>query len=116
MPPATYEQLIHQEDRLADLRAFLQRLRSVDSDVDSEFHSIFYRGQLLLELPDQVIADALRVSRPTVNRWASGKSLPHRALRPAILRWLESQVTERAKWLSDQLAAAASGRRMAALA
>ena len=41
------------------------------------------------------LADELGVSRPTVRRWASGKNLPHRAMRPALVRALLELVTKK---------------------
>lgn len=43
------------------------------------------------ELGAGAMAQALRVSRPSVERWARGKNLPHEALRPAVMKWLASR-------------------------
>jgi hypothetical protein len=36
------------------------------------------------------IASLLRVSKPTVMRWAGGRNLPHAALRPALQKALST--------------------------
>ena len=66
---------------------------------DAEFQRIFRASQLLLELPDQKIADALGVSRPTVNRWVRGKNLPHAGMRKPITRWIDQQLSQKLKLL-----------------
>ncbi len=48
------------------------------------------KGIINTNMTHQEIADALLVSRSTINRWATGKNLPHRAMRKPILEWLAS--------------------------
>jgi hypothetical protein len=35
------------------------------------------------------IAELLRVSKPTVMRWAGGQNLPHDAVRPSVVKALQ---------------------------
>jgi len=44
------------------------------------------------ELGVAVVADGLSVSKPTVERWASGRSSPHPLMRPIIMKWIASKV------------------------
>lgn len=41
------------------------------------------------------LADALRVSVPTVGRWAVGKNLPHAGMRPAIAEYIGSAAAQK---------------------
>ena len=65
--------------------------------VDPEFQRILREAQALLEMSDQEIADALSVSRSTVNRWVNGKNLPYNAMRKPILTWIEEQLSVKIK-------------------
>ena len=38
------------------------------------------------------LADELAVSLPTMQRWAEGKNLPHRAMCPSIIEHLKNRV------------------------
>jgi hypothetical protein len=42
------------------------------------------------KMPDNELADALSVSKPTITRWKAGKNLPHDAMRLPVLKFLES--------------------------
>ena len=44
----------------------------------------------------QRLADDCHIALSTVNRWAKGKNLPHAALRPAIIAYIESQSPRKA--------------------
>jgi len=83
--------------RLDSLQEFKKTVLSADLDSSTAFQSLLNRAQALLEMNDQEIGDALRVSRPTVNRWMRGKSLPHRALRKPIAEWVLRQLTLKIK-------------------
>ena len=49
----------------------------------------------LQNTPNEVceLADELSVSLPTVQRWAEGKNLPHRAMCPPIIEHLENRAS-----------------------
>lgn len=53
---------------------------------DQEFRVALIQGAD--GLGNNVVADHLSVSHPTVQRWKVGKNLPHNALRPVILNAL----------------------------
>jgi len=38
------------------------------------------------------VADGLSVSKPTVERWCSGRNSPHPVMRPVIMKWIASKV------------------------
>lgn len=98
------------EPREATLRAFLANLKSLDVAHDKDFQSALANAQRLLELSDGAMADALLVSRPTVNRWVRGRNLPHRALRRPVISWIETQLTQRIKTLDTQATRSGGGR------
>lgn len=83
--------------RLNSLREFKEAVLSSDLDSSIAFKSLLNQAQVLLEMNDQEIGDSLRVSRPTVNRWMRGKSLPHRALRKPIAEWVLQQLAIKIK-------------------
>src|SRR5687768_8926280 len=83
------------ESRVTDLKDFSNRLEKANLEDDPTFQRILFEAQGLLELTDASIAEALRVSRPTVSRWIRGKNLPHRALRPSVVRWVIDEVEQR---------------------
>ena len=84
-------------ERAELLRRFQAEIRGLDLKDDSAFQFVLREAQGLLELSDQEIADALSVSRPTVNRWIHGKNLPYHAMRKPILSWIGEQLTARIK-------------------
>jgi DNA-binding transcriptional regulator YiaG len=86
-------------ERADSLKQFSAEAHSVDLKVDAEFHRILREAQALLETSDQEIADALSVSRPTVNRWMNGKNLPYNAMRKPILTWIGEQLSVKIKRL-----------------
>lgn len=45
-----------------------------------------------LEMSLEQFADEIRVSRPTVERWSRGTSLPHPAMRHVIIHVLRKKV------------------------
>jgi hypothetical protein len=92
--------------RLDSLREFKKAVLSADPESSTAFRSMLNQAQALLEMNDQEIGDSLRVSRPTVNRWMRGKSLPQRALRKPIAEWVLQQLTLKIKRLEAMLAPA----------
>ena len=80
------------KQRAEVLRRLLAEIGNLDSKSDAEFQRVFREAQALLEMSDQEIADALSVSRPSVNRWTNGRNLPHNAMRKYILKWIAGQL------------------------
>ncbi len=93
--------VVTREQTLQGLRQRLVDRRLV---ADEEFRDTFRQALNLLELSDQDVADGLLVSRPTVNRWRSGKNLPHHALRKPILRWCEKLVVQKLRTIRQSAA------------
>jgi len=85
--------------RAESFRTLKGRIAGADLRDDYEFRILLSDAQELLEMSDQEFADALRVSRPTVNRWIRGKNLPHTALRGPVCTWIDRQASERLKRL-----------------
>jgi transcriptional regulator with XRE-family HTH domain len=83
--------------RAETLRQFQAEIRAVDLKVDENFQGVLRAAQGLLEMSDQEIADALSVSRPTVNRWMNGKNLPYNAMRKPVFSWIDAQLSARIK-------------------
>lgn len=60
---------------------------------DAELFKRLFTQFLKAEIVDEAkIADELLVSKPTVKRWAQGKSLPRQRVRAAIYRWMLDKV------------------------
>jgi hypothetical protein len=94
--------LTRSETRLAELRDFGARVGRMNLEDDGNFQTLLFEARMILELTDLAIAEALRVSRPTVNRWIRGKNLPHPALRASIMKWVVDAVVSRIKLVKSQ--------------
>lgn len=92
-------------NQVASRKESLAMLKSVASSTDVSddlgFQEVLRMCQTVLEMSDQQIADALLVSRPTVNRWIRGKNLPHRAMRKPIFGWICAQSSQRLRVLEN---------------
>jgi len=89
--------------RLESLRSGLTEIQSFDLTSDEEFPKMLLLAQLLLEISDQEMADALSVSRPTINRWTNKRNLPYLAMRKPVSTWISKRVAEKIRSL-DALA------------
>ncbi len=74
-----------------ELSKFLEQLNAADIEDDSVFHALLKQSEVVLSLGDADLARELRISRPTVNRWRSGKNAPHIFMRHGILDWLKKR-------------------------
>ena len=63
-----------------------QRLLSTDSCDDKGFRAIMADFEFVTNVNE--FARKFGMSRPTINRWKNGHSVPHPALRPRIYRHL----------------------------
>jgi len=81
------------------LRRLQAEIGTLNSKDDAEFQRVFREAQALLEMSDQEIADALSVSRPSVNRWTNGRNLPYYAMRKHVLNWVTGQLAAKIKRL-----------------
>jgi DNA-binding transcriptional regulator YiaG len=81
--------------RVDELQRFLARINSADLSSESEFRTLMQEVLQLLELSEDELADALYVSRPTVNRWVNGRSSPLPGMRRSVLAWVREQLQRR---------------------
>jgi len=77
-----------ERQRADALRHLISNLRDGSSEGDEFFSKVFRKATQVLELEDLELARMLRVSRPTIGRWARGESAPHRLGRGPVLRVL----------------------------
>jgi hypothetical protein len=61
---------------------------------DDGFTRCFNDIVALIERSEIEIADELRVSRPTVQRWMNGTNLPHPGMRRAVLVFLTEMLVD----------------------
>lgn len=62
-----------------------------DGAIDSEFRSQLARGQELMSMSDEDVANGLKVGVLSVQRWRMGLAIPHPLHRPAIMAWFGRQ-------------------------
>ncbi len=86
---------VQTQSRQDTLRTLRNDARLADVTNDDKFRAIICACRYVLEMSDAEIGDALHVSRPTVNRWISGKNIPHPAMRKPIFSWIGAQATRK---------------------
>jgi hypothetical protein len=73
-------------------------LKNFPSDAErAEFARLFDRARSILEIDDTELAGMLKVSRPTIGRWARGDSAPHPLGRGSVLQILADLSQEKIK-------------------
>ncbi len=88
----------HERTRVHALEELATSLKGFASTEDrAAFSRLFSDAQAILELDDSELAGMLRVSRPTISRWARGESAPHSLGREPALRLLADLVDSRLK-------------------
>jgi DNA-binding transcriptional regulator YiaG len=87
--------------RRAAVKDLLDFASTGEPTSDEHFRTVLEAAQGTLEMSDQDMADALRVSRPTINRWKNGRNLPHRAFRGPLFDWMTRQLAEKLKRLDS---------------
>ena len=83
-----FDSIVRENDSRAKvLERIIAQLESFPPDDDRDaFVSVFKDAKAVLELGDLELANALRVSRPTIGRWERGESAPHPlARRPVFM-------------------------------
>ncbi len=93
--------------RVRQLKESQAAFSRLDLKIDDDFRRLVVEARGLFEMSDGELADALSVSRPTVNRWINGKNLPYNALRKAIFGWIDRQLTKKIKLV--ELSGSAAG-------
>jgi transcriptional regulator with XRE-family HTH domain len=106
--------------RRVELEAFQAELANANLQDSAVFRSILTKTLAALEMTEAALADAIMVSRPTVNRWIRGESAPHMLARQTLVRYLAGQVRGRLRALPkpeverERQASFGRGGRMAA--
>ena len=90
------------QDRLEQLREFRTQVRHTDVRIDSAFQQLIQDARSVLEIPEQEIAEALFVSRPTVNRWINGRNLPYLVVRKHAVDWLDEELSSKIRSLKHR--------------
>jgi predicted DNA-binding transcriptional regulator AlpA len=86
------------EEMLERLVQLLRHYDGYDRSDRSSFAELIRAAQLVLEIDDRELAHRLGVSRPTINRWASGDTAPHPIARPGVVSELEDWANEKLKF------------------
>jgi ribosome-binding protein aMBF1 (putative translation factor) len=91
--------------RARQLKEFQAAIHQIDLTIDDDFQRLIVAARGLFEMSDGELADALSVSRPTINRWVNGKNLPYNALRKAVFGWIDRQLTKKIKLVESSVSA-----------
>lgn len=101
MPSTIIPKRAH-ESRVHSLTELRELARASPALTDEGFVRVLRLCRQVLELSDVELADELRVSRPTVNRWMNEKSSPSLALRTPIVAWIASEASKRLRIVSSE--------------
>lgn len=58
----------------------------LDPQNDGDFHLLVKEAMEALHLSDTAVAELFQMSRPSVQRWTSGRTAPHPVMRPHVYR------------------------------
>lgn len=85
------------------LEKFAAVLKSglLDPKDPSDFQQIMDAAINRYHVRPEDLASQCQVSRPSISRWVSGKSLPHVLMRPLIIDWLISHIIDKSKLSND---------------
>lgn len=83
------------------LLELINSLSSADPKDDRIFQKLIDKSLNLMNISEADFAERIGVSRPTINRWRSGRTAPHPALRNHVYnylcglaqRWIKNIVT-----------------------
>lgn len=86
-----------EKDRIRSLKSLLTYLKEIQKKniTKEEFTSIFCNSIRTLELDQETISRKLKISRPTVSRWETGKSTPHQLGRKPVFMLFETIAKEK---------------------
>lgn len=84
-----------------DLDKFINLLEIGDPADDEVFCKILATSEKALNMSDQDLGRAIRVSRPTVTRWRNGKSVPHPLVRKGVIDFLKERSIQMKKVEND---------------
>jgi DNA-binding transcriptional regulator YiaG len=66
---------------------------------DELFRQLFNDAQAVLEMEDSELALKFQVSRPTINRWAAGRTVPHPIARKAVIEQLAKMISNQQRYI-----------------
>jgi hypothetical protein len=92
------------EPHAQSLEKFANVLASsrLDSKNSDHFMKIINAAVNYYRVAPEDIATQFNVSRGTISRWTSGKSLPHVMMRTVITEWLKKYVLDKANEIKAQ--------------
>ena len=95
----------HEDHRLELFNELQEQLGAfpVGSEDDALFQSLLTDARSMLELEDAELAKMLQVSRPTINRWVSGRTAPHPLARRAVIDALSKVIGERKRFINGSV-------------
>lgn len=83
--------------KCTDLSKYNDELTKGDLSDDAVFQFLLKQSELVLGMSDADLAREFRVSRPTVNRWRSGKNAPYFMARKGIIEFLKRKTRSKIK-------------------
>lgn len=95
-------------DQITGLRTFAASLDAFDHENPALFQKLVEVAIDSYQVTPAALADAFGVSRGTISRWASGKTVPHQMVRPMIVRWIREHTLAKADELEQQVDAHAA--------
>lgn len=73
-------------------KELILKIKNASPNNDEQFRQIIAAVLNNDFIEETKLRNLLMVSRPTLNRWKNGESVPHTALRPRIFKWLAEQL------------------------
>ena len=96
--PTAFESEFQPPSRLDVLHALALDLRAFSENESREdFSRLFKRARQQLEFSDDELARMLKVSRPTIGRWARNEFTPASIVRKPVLELLAKKADAKAK-------------------
>lgn len=95
--------------RYTELSEYNDELTKADLSDDAAFQFLLKQSELVLCMSDADLAREFRVSRPTVNRWRSGKNVPYVMARKGIIEFLKRKTRALMKKAADSIGGGLGG-------
>jgi len=70
----------------------------------ASFAKLFQDARQALEISDDDLAASIRVSRPTIGRWARAETAPHPVGMPGVLKALADMVKKKLRYAAPETA------------
>jgi hypothetical protein len=71
---------------------YLDALNKADLTNTKQFHELFEKAIVMLNLSDQEIAKDIGMNEATISMWRQGTLMPHALLRSGILSWIKQKL------------------------